>query len=101
MVGVKFVTISDFTRTGTKIITDMESGGYEVAITKKGKPVVFLKKATGRERGEQETVSNLRNHALVVIRKVEKTGKRLIITRDAEPVAVLSKATDTTFRTGK
>ncbi len=101
MAGVKFVNISDFTRTGTKIVTDMEEGGHEVAITRKGVPVVMIKKATGRERGEKETVSNLRNHALVVIRKVEKTGKKLIITRDNKIIAVLSKVADNAFQYGK
>jgi PHD/YefM family antitoxin component YafN of YafNO toxin-antitoxin module len=101
MAGVKFVTITDFARTGSSIIMDMEAKGHEVAITKKGQPVVVLKKATGKERGEKETVSHLRNNALVVIRKVENTGKRLIITRDKKSVAVLSKITINAFRAGK
>ncbi len=98
MAGVKFVTVSDFSRTGTSVVMDMEAGGHEVAITKKGVPVVVLKKATGRERGETETVSNLRNHAIVVIRQVEKTGKKLVITRDGKPVAVLSKVSINAFK---
>jgi PHD/YefM family antitoxin component YafN of YafNO toxin-antitoxin module len=98
MVGVMFVSVTDFSRTGTRVIMDMEKTGHKVAITKRGKPVALLQKATGTEKGgKRETVSNLRNNAIVVIAELEKTGKQLIITRDREPVAVLSRVTDNAF----
>ena len=101
MTGVVFVSVSDFSRTGTKVIMDMEKAGHKVAITKLGKPVALLQKATGTERGKRETVSNLRNNAVKTIAELEKTGKRLVITRDDELVAVLSKITANAFRTGE
>jgi antitoxin (DNA-binding transcriptional repressor) of toxin-antitoxin stability system len=98
MVNVVFVSVTDISRTGTRVIMDMEKTGHKVAITKLGKPVALLQKATGTEKGgKRETVSNLRNNALAVIAKIEKTGKRLIITRDGVPIALLTKVTDDAF----
>jgi prevent-host-death family protein len=75
----------------------IEETGEAAIITRYGKPILMLLKASGRERGKKETVSNLRNNATKVLAEAEKSGKRLIITRDGVPVAVLSRVTDDAF----
>jgi antitoxin (DNA-binding transcriptional repressor) of toxin-antitoxin stability system len=95
-----FINVKNFSKTGTKIVMDIEKSGEAAVITRRGRPVFLLSKATGKERGKRETVSNLRNHATKVFAELEGSGKRatLIITRDGTPVAVLSRVTDDAFR---
>lgn len=97
MTGVKFVTVSDLDRKATAIVAEVEKGKIKIAVTKNGRPVALLQKATGTGTGRKETVSTLKNHAARIITELEKTGKRVIITRDTEPVAMIQKITDTVF----
>lgn len=97
MTGIKFVTVSDLDRKATSIVAEVESGKIKIAVTKNGRPVALLQKASGTETGQKETVSALKHEAARIISELAKTGKRIVITRDTEPVALLQKITDTVF----
>ena len=43
---MKFITVSELRADAPKIITELEKTGQEVVITKKGKPVAILQRAT-------------------------------------------------------
>ena len=101
MAGVNFINVKEFAKTATRVIIEIETSGKSMAITKYGKPILILSRATGKERGQSQTVSILKNKASHVISEVAETGKRLIITRDEKPVAILSKVTNNAFRTGE
>lgn len=92
MIATDFINVREFSKTATAVVTDIETSGKPgkvVVITRFGQPILMLLKADGKERGKQETVSNLRNNATKVLAEAEKSGKRLIITRNKKPVAVL------------
>ncbi len=95
--NVEFKTVTEFRKIATKIVKEIEKTGKQVVITKNGKPVAFLQRVTGKERGQEETVSNLKLNALVVIAEIEMTGKPLVITRDGKPVVTLKKAVEKAF----
>lgn len=98
MPGVKFVSMREFNKKATQIMTeDVEKNGKQVVITKRGKPVSVLQKANETQRGKTETISNLKNKTNEVIAEVEKTGKRLLITRDEVVIASLNKITNGAF----
>jgi antitoxin (DNA-binding transcriptional repressor) of toxin-antitoxin stability system len=97
MTGVKFATVSNLDRKATAFVAEVEKGQIKIAITKNGRPVALLERASGTEAGRKETVSALKNEAARIISELVKTGKRVIITRDTEPVALLQKITDTVF----
>jgi prevent-host-death family protein len=61
---MKFITVSDLSHKATLIVSEMESTGEEVVITKKGKPLVLM-----------SLVSNC-DFALKERKGVKKHGKR-------------------------
>ena len=97
MTGVKFVTVSDLDRKATAIVSEVEKGNIKIAVTKNGRPVALLQKASGTETGRKETVSVLKHQAARIITELVESGKKIIVTRDAEPIAILQKITDTVF----
>lgn len=101
MTGVKFITVSDLDRKATSFVAEVEKSKIKIAVTKNGRPVAILQKASGTESGRKETVSTLKNEAARIISDIVKTGRRVIITRDTEPVALLQKIKDTIFSVEK
>jgi prevent-host-death family protein len=101
MTGVKFITVSDLERKATSVVAEVEQGKIKIAVTRNGRPIALLQKASGKEAGRKETVSALKNETYRIIEELLKIGKKVIITRDDEPVAMIQKIKETVFSVEK
>ncbi len=97
MSSVRFITVTELSARATALVSDAESKGEQIVITKKGKPVALLVRFVKGRKGKSETVTRLKKNAIKIIEAVE-VGKSFIITRSDKPVTVLSKITDSAFR---
>jgi len=61
---MKFITVSELRQSATKIVSEIETTGEEVIVTKNGKPVVIMHFITGDAFGlkKDEKEKEIGNH---------------------------------------
>lgn len=52
---MKFVTVTELNRGATRIVSEIETTGEEVVITKNGKPVILMRLVSDSDFGSKET----------------------------------------------
>jgi PHD/YefM family antitoxin component YafN of YafNO toxin-antitoxin module len=89
MTEVIFASISELDKQPTAFVKMAETIKNQVVITKRGKPVVLMRKVTARDNGRTEPMTNIIKHTHELLSSIEKGHGQIIITRNNQPIVVL------------